>query len=145
MEEPILQACALPYRRSADGLEFCLITALASRRWGFPKGIVDPGETPAGNALKEAYEEAGLAGQIVGEPLGQYTYSKWDRTLLVTAFAMQVEQCHDDWQEARLRQRCWCSPDEARRRLAVPDQRRLLDLALQRLATPPGASADSTA
>ena len=59
-------------RRCRNGqYEFCLITSLRKGRWGFPKGITDPGETHVETALKEADEEAGLRGRIVGDSLGE--------------------------------------------------------------------------
>src|SRR5947208_10839591 len=102
---PILQACAIPFRRKGGQLEFCLITSLRKRRWGFPKGIIDKGETHLQTALKEADEEAGLRGQILGESLGEYAYAKWYNTLQVTAYQMEVTEWQDDWLEEGLRKR----------------------------------------
>ena len=75
--KPIAQACVVPYRRRDERIEFCLITSLKKKRWIFPKGIVDPGETVEEAALKEAFEEAGLHGRILGDPIGKYEDSKW--------------------------------------------------------------------
>lgn len=131
----IAQACAAPYRVGAGrALEFCLVTSLNKGRWGFPKGTVDPGETFLETALKEAWEEAGLCGEIVGEPLGRYDYEKWGGPLRVTVVLMRVTETLDEWLEKRMRQRLWCSADEALERLANAAQRRLLKVAVQRLA-----------
>jgi 8-oxo-dGTP pyrophosphatase MutT (NUDIX family) len=130
----IAQACAVPYRTLQGAPEFCLITSLNKRRWGFPKGTIDPGETYSDTALKEAYEEAGLRGEIVDEPLGCYDYAKWGASLRVTVVLMRVAETHDDWLEAGLRQRAWCTAEEAQRRIANANQRRLLEAAVGRLA-----------
>jgi len=53
----IAQACVIPFRRDGDEIVFCLITSLKKKRWIFPKGIIDPGETPEETALKEALEK----------------------------------------------------------------------------------------
>lgn len=133
-KSPILQACAIPFRHSLGALEFCLITSMRKQhRWGFPKGIIDPGETEIETALKEAQEEAGLVGQIVGEPLGQYWYSKWNCELLVTVFLMQVHDAQDEWPEASLRKRRWANQEQARQWLHRPRQRELLEVAIGRL------------
>jgi len=130
---PILQAAAVPYRRTGPRLEFCLITSISKGHWGFPKGIIDPGETAVETALKEAEEEAGLHGCIEGEPLGQYEYHKWDSVLIVTTLLMRVAGEDDDWEEAHLRRRCWCQADEARAKIRNDEIRRLLDTALERI------------
>ena len=124
----------MPYRTCASALEFCLITSLNKRRWGFPKGTIDPGETYLETALKEAFEEAGLRGEIIDEPLGRYDYAKWGASLRVTVVLMRVTEVHDQWLEAGLRQRAWCTAEEAQRRVANSDQRRLLEAAIARLA-----------
>lgn len=129
----IAQACAVPYRTLAGAHEFCLITSLNKGRWGFPKGTIDPGETYRETALKEAYEEAGLRGEIVDEPLGSYDYAKWGASLQVTVVLMRVAEIDEQWLEAGLRQRVWCTAGEAQQRIANADQRRLLAAAVQRL------------
>lgn len=133
---PIQQASAVPYRWRDGKLEFCLITSISGGRWGFPKGIIDPGETAQQTALKEAEEEAGLYGRIEGSPLGQYEYYKWGTVLVVTVFMMQVTEAEDDWEEADLRQRQWCVADEARAAIDRDQIRELLDLAIERLDSP---------
>ena len=130
----VAQACAIPFRQQARQFEFCLITSLNKGRWGFPKGTIDPGETYPVTALKEAYEEAGLRGEIVGTPLGDYEYAKWGGQLRVTVVMMRVSEALEHWLEARQRKRAWCSAEEALARLANADQRRLLEQAVQRLA-----------
>ncbi len=130
---PLLQACAVPFRASEAGREFCLITSISKGRWGFPKGIIDPGETPIETALKEAYEEAGLRGEIIGDALGSYPDFKWDTSLEVTGYLMAVSESLDEWLEMRLRKRCWVSAAEAKRLIANSGQRQFLRVALQRL------------
>jgi 8-oxo-dGTP pyrophosphatase MutT (NUDIX family) len=130
---PIEQATAIPYRRQGPWLEFCLITTSQGLRWGFPKGIIEPGQTAEEAALQESLEEAGLHGLIEGDVLGAYEYSKWGRILRVRAFLMQVVQDDDHWLEAHFRRRAWCSFEEARSRLDRPPLRQLLAMAQSRL------------
>lgn len=132
-QAPIEQATAIPYRRQGRWLEFCLITTSQGLRWGFPKGIIEPGQTPQEAALQESLEEAGLHGQIEGEEIGLYHYSKWGRTLCVHAFLMQVGEADDQWLEAHFRRRAWCTLEEARARLDRPPLRQLLLAAAARL------------
>jgi len=69
-------AAAVPVRRrDAGGLEFLLVQTSQGGRWTFPKGRVEPGETPSAAAAREAAEEAGVKGKVSPEPLGVYRYA----------------------------------------------------------------------
>ena len=127
------QAAAVPYRWRGPRLEFCLITT-TSGRWGFPKGYIDPGETPEQTARKEAFEEAGLHGHLVGGPVGYYCTPKKGQNKTVVAFLMEVIRCDDDWMESGLRERRWVSREEAHRLLERECLRTCLEIAIARLA-----------
>lgn len=133
MPDIIRQASAIPYRRRAGRLEFCLITSMSGKHWGFPKGIIDPGNSPTETALLEAAEEAGLSGQIVGEPVGAYHYHKWGTELVVAVFLMEVSQTDDSWLEADQRQREWLDADHAVDRLDRLELQTMLHNALRQL------------
>ncbi len=130
---PIPQVCVVPFRRNGEEIEVCLITSLKKRRWILPKGIIDPGETRDETALKEALEEAGLRGQIVGEPLGVYEDFKWGRQLEVTVLLMEVTECARAWLESELRDRCWVESDRAVQLIAKPELRRFVQVAANKL------------
>lgn len=133
--ELISQACVVPFRRSADGVEICLITSLKKGRWILPKGIIDPGETREQTALKEALEEAGLQGQIVGEPLGEYEDFKWGSVLRVTVLLMEVTGCDDEWPEADSRRRQWVSGDDAVELVSKRVLREFIEAAMEQIET----------
>lgn len=135
--ESLKQAMAVPYRWQDGECQFCLITSSQGKRWGFPKGIIEPGQTAMDAALAEAEEEAGIHGLLDAEPLGSYEYNKWDRTLHVVVFLMQVTAVHADWLEAKQRTRRWCTLNEARRKLDRPALLALLDAAVMRLSSGP--------
>jgi phosphohistidine phosphatase len=107
------QAAAIAVRWKHDDLEVCLIRKMGSRHWGVPKGLVDPGDTHEETALKEAWEEAGISGRLIGTSLGTYQYDKWDATFEVTLYLMHVLEQHARWQEAGFRERRWTSFSEA--------------------------------
>lgn len=134
-KQVIQQAGAIPFRRGKNGrVEFCLITSMGGERWGFPKGIIDPGDTYLETALTEADEEAGLHGKIVGEPIGEYTYEKWETKLRVKVVIMQVGHAADTWDEASLRQRRWVSFEKAEQLLDQPKLVELLRVANHTIA-----------
>ena len=126
-------ACAVPFRLTGDGVEFCLITGRKSGRWGFPKGHVDKGETVNEAALSEAFEEAGLKGEIVGEPLMQYRYTKKGTRYSVVAVPMEVHASEDDWKESAERKRRWAAPAECRKLLDRSNLVKLLETAVGQL------------
>lgn len=57
------QVAAVCYRIRGNSLEFLLVQTRGGR-WIFPKGGVEPGLTHAQSAALEAFEEAGVHGQI---------------------------------------------------------------------------------
>jgi len=71
------------YRRRDGTAEYCLIRV--GERWGFPKGLIEPGETPATAAAREVAEETGLDPAALVEraslPEIRYAY-RWEGTLV---------------------------------------------------------------
>jgi 8-oxo-dGTP pyrophosphatase MutT (NUDIX family) len=107
------QAAAIPIRRRGSRLQVCLIRKRLAGSWGIPKGTVEPGQTHQTTVLNEAWEEAGLRGRLVGDPLGIYGYEKFGRQLTVMVFVMEVLEHDKDWAEASIRERAWVSFEEA--------------------------------
>jgi 8-oxo-dGTP pyrophosphatase MutT (NUDIX family) len=137
----VQQAAAIAVRRSARTVQVCLIRRKDSKSWGIPKGVVDRGDTRKETALNEAWEEAGLKGRLIGDAIGTYKYKKWDKTLRVAVYVMEVLDQADTWDEAAFRERRWTSFDKAASRLTRHPARRFLDRArsmLMHSAPPPG-------
>lgn len=111
------QAGVIPFRQKQAGIEICLIRTKGRKKWKIPKGFVDDGETARQAALKEALEEAGLRGRLVGGPIGSYEYEKWNLQLTVAVFLMEVTAVEDQWDESRFRERIWAPLEEAIARL----------------------------
>jgi len=91
------QFAALPWRLGEGGTrQIMLLTSRETRRWVIPKGWPMKGRKPAEAAAKEAYEEAGLIGHIVGKrPTGNYHYpkrlTKGEALCRVRVFLFRVE------------------------------------------------------
>jgi 8-oxo-dGTP pyrophosphatase MutT (NUDIX family) len=109
----VQQAAAIPLcRPQGGGLQVCLIRRRETRAWGIPKGFLDPGDTAGDAALREAYEEAGVSGRLLGEPVGSYTYVKRGSRYSVAVFLMEVQEEDTTWPERWLRVREWFDVDE---------------------------------
>ncbi len=113
----ISQCAALAYRRHGLGLQIVLVTSMETRRWVLPKGNIEDGMTAAESAVLEAYEEAGVKGEILRERLGTYDYDKsngsGDDLRRVAVFPMSVTQILSDWPEKAQRRRQWMSIEDA--------------------------------
>jgi 8-oxo-dGTP pyrophosphatase MutT (NUDIX family) len=126
------QSAVIAYRTGPGGLEVLLVTSRRGTRWVLPKGVVEPGMSPATSAAKEAEEEAGVRGAVTDAPLGTYQYRKWGGTCTVEVFAMAVEEEVADWPESGMRTRAWLSVDDARRRVDEENLKRIFDRFIER-------------
>lgn len=122
----IRQAAAIPVRAG----RICLVTSSSGKRWVIPKGLIDPGRTSGEMALQEAWEEAGLVGTLLPEPVGSYVYEKYGGTCFVTVFRMDVTDELEDWPERAVRQRCWLTPTQALVRIEDPGLREIIRSAI---------------
>jgi 8-oxo-dGTP pyrophosphatase MutT (NUDIX family) len=76
-EMTIRQLAALPYRISASGqLGVLLITSRETRCWVLPKGNLMKGLKKHEAAAEEAFEEAGVDGDVGQDAIGRYRYLK---------------------------------------------------------------------
>ena len=125
------QVAALPWRRSAGGIEILLVTSRETRRWVTPKGGRMVGKTDAEAAALEALEEAGVEGRTAETPIGAFRYLKVlkrraPRWCVVVLHALEVEVEHPTWHEQAERERAWVSREEAVRRVDEPDLKALI-------------------
>jgi|SRR5688572_28821119 len=112
----IRQAGAIPIRNG----RLCVVTSRNGKRWVLPKGLIDPGHTPAEAALQEAWEEAGLVGTLEPKPIGSYLYDKYGGTCHVTVFVLHVTEVASEWPEQSFRRRAWVTPAGALSRIDDP-------------------------
>jgi 8-oxo-dGTP pyrophosphatase MutT (NUDIX family) len=122
MPDHLLQAAALPIR---DG-RVCMVTSRRRTRWVVPKGRIDRGHTPPQAAITEAWEEAGVVGDLRPTSVGTYHYEKDGRSHLVTVFVLDVTLDHPTWPECRERTREWVTVEEAIRRVNEPGLKAIL-------------------
>jgi 8-oxo-dGTP pyrophosphatase MutT (NUDIX family) len=120
------QSGVIPYRMTETGLEVLLITSRRRSRWIIPKGVVDLESTARESAGKEAYEEAGLLGDISPAPVGEYEYKKWGGMCAVIVYLLEVRTVLEKWPEAETRARRWLTVAEAAGLVEEPQLRKLI-------------------
>jgi 8-oxo-dGTP pyrophosphatase MutT (NUDIX family) len=114
-----------------------LVTSRETGRWVLPKGWAEKALNGPQLAAKEAYEEAGILGEVGAAPVGSYEYVKRlpkgkTRDCAVDVFPMRVDHLLDEWPERKQRKRQWFTLAQAA--MAV-DEGDLVTLLL-RLAIP---------
>ena len=119
------QAAATPYRLDHKGdVEVLLVTSRKRGRWVLPKGNIERFGRPHRCAAREAFEEAGVLGEIEPLPTTKYRQLKGSGSegpieVVVDAFPLQVNAELRAWPEKAARQRRWMSIPAAM--LAVQD------------------------
>lgn len=127
----IYQVAAIPMRQGPSGAaEVLLVTSRGSQRWLVPKGWPWRKCRDHDAAAGEAWEEAGVRGNIEPKSIGSYSYEKrWNggvRRLEVLVYLLQVTEEVLEWPEAAERRRAWFDPAEAAELVAEPALKLLL-------------------
>jgi 8-oxo-dGTP pyrophosphatase MutT (NUDIX family) len=137
--EPALQAGAIPYTLVRGTPVFLLVTSRGTGRWIFPKGAPIEGYELWQVAAREAFEEAGIEGEVDQVPIGSYRGLKGSlRTspIEVRMFPLRVVRQLDDWPEKESRHRHWVILAEARRLLSDPQLVAMTSLVHARVLQP---------
>lgn len=117
----------LPWRKDRLGRpQILLITSRGSGRWIVPKGWPARDRGPSLSAALEAFEEAGVIGEVVSEPFASYHYVKEEddgrrQPCRVTLFSLRVVGTLTNWPERGQRKRQWFSLAEAAATVSDPE------------------------
>lgn len=107
-----VQYGALCWRVGSEGTEVLLITSRNTGRWVIPKGWPMPGLAPEAAAAQEAWEEAGVSGEVNPLCVGRFGYRKVlsaDTAVpcAVAVYGLKVSRLADSFPEAKERRRQW--------------------------------------
>lgn len=126
-----IQYAALPWRITGRRLEILLVTSRETRRWVIPKGWPMKGKAPQDAAAIEAFEEAGVTGEIDATSVGSYRYLKRLKRdeaapIQVIVFPLEVTSQLDHWKEKDQRQVAWFRYQKAAALVVEPNLKRLI-------------------
>jgi len=131
LEKQLHQIAALPWRRRGETIEFLLITSRETKRWVIAKGNLMADLSNHQAAAQEAYEEAGVQGDICSDVLGSYVYDKRFKDgrivpCVVDVYPLEVLIQLGAWPEADQRKRQWMSATEAAASVDEPELAQLV-------------------
>jgi 8-oxo-dGTP pyrophosphatase MutT (NUDIX family) len=122
-----LESGVLAFRRESNGdPRVLLITRRRSKKWGIPKGRVVPHLSFRENAVKEAFEEAGVVGHVSPFSVGVFRAEKrranspQPEVIEVWIYLLEVAETLSDWPEREKRATQWVTCEAAARRLREP-------------------------
>jgi 8-oxo-dGTP pyrophosphatase MutT (NUDIX family) len=128
----ILESGVLAFRREENGEPLILlISKRRSKKWGIPKGRAEPYLSLHENAAKEAFEEAGVIGNVAPITVGMFRAKKSTadptrkRVIEVWVYLLEVTETLQDWPEREKRATRWVTCEVAARQLREPVLTRL--------------------
>ena len=138
---PRQQYAALCYRfkKKTGELEMLLMTSRDTGRWVIPKGWPMQGKLSHEVAAREAYEEAGVRGDVDESTLGSFTYLKVLKDGIkvpckVQVYPLVVTELAKSFKEKGERKLEWVSCNEAVKRVREPELRDMILMFQQKIA-----------
>jgi 8-oxo-dGTP pyrophosphatase MutT (NUDIX family) len=115
----------IPYKVKDDCIWVMMVTSQTRKRWIFPNGNIEKGETGAQAAAREAFEEAGVKGSIDKKHTIDATIGKSApdgiEDVAVEFFVMEVLKQAEKWPEKDERKRRWMTLDKAKSAITDED------------------------
>jgi 8-oxo-dGTP pyrophosphatase MutT (NUDIX family) len=125
--QALIEAGVLAFRCRKNGEpEILLVSRRRSKKWGIPKGRVEPHLNFSELAAQEAFEEAGVVGYISPNSVGMFRERRRSKTELsrqiieVWVYLFKVTKTLGKWPEMQKRQSRWASCQIAAEQLREP-------------------------
>jgi 8-oxo-dGTP pyrophosphatase MutT (NUDIX family) len=127
----VSQAGAVVFRTDGGSVRVLLVRSRKNPGvWVFPKGHLEAGESHADAALREAEEEAGISGTVVGPVGPTLAFQSGDERVAVEYYLVHLTA---DAPSPEGRQKAWLSLDEALEHLDFQSARDLLRAAVREI------------
>jgi 8-oxo-dGTP pyrophosphatase MutT (NUDIX family) len=128
MKELVEQAGAVTFKKSRDSFEVLLIKSKKlPKKWVFPKGHIEQGETALIAAQRELFEEAGVKGVII-DTVNDVIFSYDEKEYKVTYFLALYESSPGSGEAGR--EPTWVSAEEAKNLITIPQLIQTIDSAV---------------
>ena len=102
--------------RAKNGRTEVLLISTKHNGWGVPKGNLMPELGKKKTALEEAYEEAGILGEIIDDRKATIEHPDWTLDL----YPMKISKLLKKWPEMDWREREWVPLKKVEKWLAYP-------------------------
>ena len=99
------QSAVVPFRTKDGVTEVVLVTSSSNKNWVIPKGRIEKLMSPEKSAAKEAFEEAGVIGDVSKNVFAEYEYSKRGNKCRVSVYPLEVSKILVEWDEMDKRDR----------------------------------------
>lgn len=105
-----------------------------NKHWSFPKGLIDPGQTPEQAAVREVREEGGIEAEITGKVgYSKYVYNLNGEKIfkVVTYFLMKYLSGDPENHDWEVSEAGWFNPEDAIKQLTFSQDKVLLKRVLE--------------
>ena len=125
------QSGAVVFRNEDGRTQILLVRAKRDpRKWVFPKGHIENGESAAEAALREAEEEGGISGEVLGPIGAPLEFTSGTEPVRVQYFLIRMTS---DGPSPEAREKRWLPPDQAGGLLETRDARDLVRIAAREI------------
>ena len=101
----------IPFDIDGNAIALLFVTSQTRGRWILPKGLAKDGENHIETCTREAFEEAGVEGDVMEDfPITVSITKQTDsgkQNVPVTYYPLLVNNQHDEWPENDKRERHW--------------------------------------